>query len=88
VCSRHTPRIPKLPTGLRIKHDLIIYDSEVTHLPDDIIIGSYIYACTNDKLIMSPELQTKFVRKHVDSINIIRNPTEKIKMLHNLLWKL
>jgi len=84
-------QITKLPENLYIGDVLYCRRSDLVVLPDSIVFGyNTDIGSFNDgaSLLMCEEVQIKLISKNENNFSIIKNPTEKVKKLHNLLWKL
>jgi len=85
--------IEALPNGLVVDDLLILelaFDStpstKITTLPNDLIANNHIVVST--QMILSEEGQINLIRQSSNYFDIIKNPTEKAKKLHKLLWEI
>jgi len=77
--------ITELPSTLIVGGALYLGDTCVTSLPNGVEIFSI---AGGKKLKMSEEMQIKISSKSEFNFHHIKDPTEKAKTMHNLLWKL
>jgi len=79
-------KITELPQGLFVGDWLDLRETEITSIPDNLSNVKLIFS--DNKLEMTEKTQLGIISNNKGNFQIIKNPTEKAKTLHNLLWKL
>jgi len=84
--SIRSTEITELPEGLFVGGSLYIEDTKIDKIPKNIHVGGHILINKGKKLII--EDQEDYISKNKLAITHIKDPTEKAKTLHKLLWEI
>ncbi len=83
---KNTP-INTLPEVLTVGGDLFLRQSKVTAMPSGLTVGGNLYA-SDGQLSACEVTQLEWVEKSKDMIHVFKAPTERAKLLHQMLWEL
>jgi len=83
-------KITTLPITLHVEDFIDINNTKITSIPDDVAIR-YIWHSkfiTEKKIRCSEKMQLIFIENNEHALKRFKNPTEKSKAIHKLLWKI